>query len=57
MLKDGRLGLSLAESVGAELPHLRSLVGVWEELVLSVRADHDCTVLITRLLDGARERR
>jgi 2-hydroxy-3-oxopropionate reductase len=51
MLKDGRLGLSLAESVGAELPHLRSLVGVWEELVRSGHADDDCTVLIARLLD------
>ncbi len=52
MLKDGRLGLSLAESVGAELPHLRSLVGVWEELVRSGHADDDCTVLIARLLDA-----
>jgi 3-hydroxyisobutyrate dehydrogenase-like beta-hydroxyacid dehydrogenase len=52
MLKDGLLGLSLAESVGAELPHLRSLVGVWEELVRSGHADDDCTVVIARLLDG-----
>jgi 2-hydroxy-3-oxopropionate reductase len=54
MLKDGRLGLSLAESVGAELPHLRSLVDAWEELVLSGHADDDCTRLITRLLNGDR---
>ena len=52
MLKDGRFGRSLAESVGAEPPHLRSLVGVWEKLMLSGHADDDCTVSITRLLNG-----
>ena len=51
MLKDGRLGLELAESVRVELPHLRSLVGTWEELIAAGRADADCSVLIMRLLD------
>ncbi len=50
MQKDGRLGLAFAESVGLELPHLRSLVGVWDQLVSSGHADDDCTVLIMRLL-------
>ena len=50
MQKDGRLGLAFAESVGLELPHLRSLVGVWDQLVSSRHADDDCTVLIMRLL-------
>jgi 2-hydroxy-3-oxopropionate reductase len=53
MLKDGRLGLELAESVHAELPHLRSLVRTWEELVAAGRAGDDCSVLIMRLLEIA----
>jgi len=53
MLKDGRLGLELAESVHADLPHLRSLVRAWEELVAAGRADADCSMLIMRLLDIA----
>ena len=53
MLKDGRLGLELAQSVHAELPHLRSLVRTWEELVAAGGADADCSMLIMRLLDIA----
>jgi 3-hydroxyisobutyrate dehydrogenase-like beta-hydroxyacid dehydrogenase len=54
LLKDGRLGLELARSVHVELPHLRSLVRTWEELVAAGVADADCSVLIMRLLDTAR---
>lgn len=53
LLKDGRLGLELARSVHAELPHLRSLVRTWEELVAAGHADADCSLLIMRLLDIA----
>jgi 2-hydroxy-3-oxopropionate reductase len=55
MQKDGRLGLAFAESLGLELPHLRSLATVWDQLAASGHADDDCTVLIMRLLDGASE--
>lgn len=54
MLKDGRLGLSLAASVGVELSHLRSLVDVWSELTARGHAGDDCSVLIMRLLDATR---
>lgn len=53
MQKDGRLGLALAESLGLELPHLRSLAAVWDQLVTSGHGDDDCTVLILRLLERA----
>jgi 2-hydroxy-3-oxopropionate reductase len=53
LLKDGRLGLELAQSVNAELPHLRSLVRTWEELVAAGGADADCSILIMRLLETA----
>ena len=52
MLKDGQLGLSLAESVGAELPHLRSLVDTWGQMAGSGHANDDCSVLIMRLLNS-----
>jgi 3-hydroxyisobutyrate dehydrogenase-like beta-hydroxyacid dehydrogenase len=53
MQKDGRLGLAFAESLGLELPHLRSLVAVWDQLAASGHADDDCSVLIMRLLEDA----
>jgi 3-hydroxyisobutyrate dehydrogenase-like beta-hydroxyacid dehydrogenase len=53
MQKDGRLGLAFAESLGLELPHLRSLVAVWDQLVARGHADDDCSVLIMRLLENA----
>ena len=54
MQKDGRLGLAFAESLGLELPHLRSLVAVWDQLATGGHADDDCSVLIMRLLEDAR---
>jgi 3-hydroxyisobutyrate dehydrogenase-like beta-hydroxyacid dehydrogenase len=53
MQKDGRLGLAFAESLGLELPHLRSLVAVWDQLAARGHADDDCSVLIMRLLEDA----
>ena len=55
MQKDGRLGLDFAESLGLELPHLRSLAAVWDQLVANGHGDDDCTVLIMRLIDRAYE--
>lgn len=53
MQKDGHLGLAFAESFGLELPHLRSLATVWDQLVASGHGDDDCTVVIMRLLGNA----
>jgi 3-hydroxyisobutyrate dehydrogenase-like beta-hydroxyacid dehydrogenase len=49
MLKDSRLALSLATSVGAELPHLVTLTERWQRLVAQGKGDHDCASLFTLL--------
>ena len=47
MLKDARLGLALAESVSARLPHLASLAHSWEQLVADGKGEADCSMLVT----------
>jgi 2-hydroxy-3-oxopropionate reductase len=49
MLKDARLGLALAESLGVELPHLADLARRWERLAAEGRGAADCAALITLL--------
>jgi 2-hydroxy-3-oxopropionate reductase len=49
MLKDSRLALDLAKSVGVELPHLTELAGRWERLVADGKGAADCATLISLL--------
>jgi 3-hydroxyisobutyrate dehydrogenase-like beta-hydroxyacid dehydrogenase len=52
MLKDARLALSLAGSVGVELPHLADLASRWERLVAGGMGGADCSALISLLGGG-----
>lgn len=47
MLKDAHLGLELAGSVSARLPHLAGLARSWEELAADGKGDADCSILFT----------
>jgi 2-hydroxy-3-oxopropionate reductase len=49
MLKDSRLALALAESVGLELPHLADLADRWDRLVADGKGAADCASLILLL--------
>lgn len=49
MLKDARLGLALAESVAARLPHLESLARRWERLAAEGMSSADSAALFTLL--------
>jgi 2-hydroxy-3-oxopropionate reductase len=49
MLKDARLALALAESVGVELPHLADLAARWERLVAGGMGGADCAALFSLL--------
>jgi 3-hydroxyisobutyrate dehydrogenase-like beta-hydroxyacid dehydrogenase len=51
MLKDARLALALAESVGVELPHLADLADRWDRLVADGQGAADCAALISLLTD------
>jgi 3-hydroxyisobutyrate dehydrogenase-like beta-hydroxyacid dehydrogenase len=52
MLKDARLALDLAGSVGLELPHLSDLASRWERLVADGMGGADCAALFSLLGDG-----